>query len=117
MLNIGVLVAFYYGITGVACAWAFRKTLGKGFRANLTMVWLPLIGGLVLLFVGYWVIKEGGSTALPDIWVLGLGVPLTVLAWFRTKDKSPSSVSRWSPTPSSKTKASYPPPHGKDDQR
>jgi len=23
--NIGVLIAFYYGVTGVTCAWAYRK--------------------------------------------------------------------------------------------
>ena len=86
--NIGVLVAFYYGITGVACAWAFRKTLGKGFRPNLTMVYLPLIGGLALLFVCYQVLHSGGSSATPDLWVLGMGVPLTLIAWVTTRKKS-----------------------------
>ena len=23
--DIGVLIAFYYGVTGVTCAWAYRK--------------------------------------------------------------------------------------------
>ena len=27
ILDIGLLVALYYGITGIACAWAFRKVL------------------------------------------------------------------------------------------
>jgi amino acid transporter len=89
VLNIGVLVAFYYGITGLACAWAFRKTLGKGFRANISMIFLPFVGGGVLLFVGYWVIKSAGKTALPDIWVLGLGIPLTFITWIVTRKKSP----------------------------
>jgi len=89
VLNIGVLVAFYYGITGLACAWAFRKTIGKGFRANLSMIFAPLIGGGALLYVGYWVIKSAGKTALPDIWVLGLGIPLTFFTWFMTRKKSP----------------------------
>ena len=83
--NIGVLVAFYYGITGLACAWAFRKTIGKGLRANLTMVYLPLVGGLVLLWVCYQVIKAGGSTALPDIVVLGSSVPALLLTWVFTR--------------------------------
>lgn len=85
--NIGVLVAFYYGITGVACAWAFRKTLGQGFRPNLTMIFLPLIGGVALLYVSYQVIKSGGMTALPDILVLVSGLPLLLIAWVKTRGK------------------------------
>lgn len=81
--NIGVLVAFYYGITGLACAWAFRKTLGKGLRANITMVVLPLIGGVALLYVCWVVIQQGGMTALPDDIVLLSSIPALYLAkWF-----------------------------------
>jgi amino acid transporter len=87
--NIGVLVAFYYGITGLACAWAFRKTIGKGLKANVTMVWLPLIGGIVLLFTCYEVMTSGGSTAIPDLIVLALGIPLLLIAYVTTKGKSP----------------------------
>ncbi len=86
--NIGVLVAFYYGITGLGCAWAFRKTLGHGFRANLTMVFLPLVGGLALLYVSYQVIKSGGSTAYPDLVVLASGLPLLLIALVKTRGKS-----------------------------
>lgn len=85
--NIGVLVAFYYGITGLGCAWAFRKTLGQGFRANLTMIFLPLIGGLALLYVSFQVIKSGGSTAYPDIIVLVSGVPLLLIAMAMKRGK------------------------------
>jgi amino acid transporter len=86
--NIGVLVAFYYGITGIACAWAFRKTLGHGWRPNLTMIFLPLVGGVALLFVCYQVIKSGGSTTYPDIIVLALGLPLLLIAMVSTRGKS-----------------------------
>ena len=85
VLNIGVLVAFYYGITGLGCAWAFRKTLGKGFRANLTMIFLPFIGGVVLLFVCYRVLSEGGSSAYPVDWTLFVGVVLLLIAWIKTR--------------------------------
>ncbi len=85
--NIGVLVAFYYGITGVACAWAFRKTLGQGLRANLAMIVAPFLGGIVLLFTCFEVIKLNGRAAIPDIIALGLGVPLVILAWASTHKK------------------------------
>jgi amino acid transporter len=87
--NIGVLVAFYYGVTGLACAWAFRRTIGKGPWANVTMVLAPLLGGLALLFVCYQVIKSGGLNALPDDIILLAGIPLTALARWRTIDSSP----------------------------
>jgi amino acid transporter len=86
--NIGVLVAFYYGITGLGCAWAFRKTIGKNFRANLTMVVLPFIGGVVLLYVCYQVMKSGGRNSIPDIVVFALGLPLLAIAVIKTRGKS-----------------------------
>ena len=86
--NIGVLVAFTYGITGLACAWAFRKTWGQSLRANLTMIVAPLIGGITLLVVSLLVIQEAGMQSLPDIIVLGIGIPLVLLAKSRARDKS-----------------------------
>jgi amino acid transporter len=86
--NIGVMVAFYYGITGVACAWAFRKTIGQGLKKNIEMVYAPFLGGIVLLFVCYQVMASGGSTALPDIIVLASGLPALFLTWFLTRGKT-----------------------------
>jgi len=85
--NIGVLVAFYYGVTGLACAWAFRKTIGQGVKNNLTMVYLPFIGGVSLLYVCYQVIVSGGSTAIPDIVVLASGIPLYIVMKLRIGKK------------------------------
>jgi amino acid transporter len=82
VLNIGVLVAFYYGSTGLACAWAFRKTWGQGLRANMTMIVAPLIGGLALLYVCYQVMVSGGKTSIPVVIVLLSGIPaLGVVMW------------------------------------
>jgi amino acid transporter len=88
VLNIGVLVAFYYGITGIACAWAFRGTLGQGLRANLSMIVAPLVGGVALLFVCYQVIKTGGSTSLPDVIVLLSSLPALLITWLLTRNKT-----------------------------
>ena len=44
----GLGIAFYYGLTGVACFWYFRRELRKSLH-NLVMVGLlPLVGGLIL---------------------------------------------------------------------
>ena len=88
VLNIGVLVAFYYGITGIACAWAFRGTLGKGLRANLSMIVAPLLGGVALLFVCYQVIKSGGSSSLPDVIVLLSSLPALLITWLVTRNRT-----------------------------
>ncbi len=78
--DIGVLVAIYYGATGIACAWAFRKVLLKSVRNLVLIGILPLIGGVFLFWIGYQVIAQGVGAAIPVLITLGLGVPLTVVA-------------------------------------
>jgi amino acid transporter len=81
--QIGVLVAFYYGITGLACAWAYRKILFES-ASNLFLAGLmPLVGGLFLFWVVYQVIAQGGvGTSLPILITFGLGIPLVIAARF-----------------------------------
>ena len=49
--SVGLLVAFYYGLTGFAAAWHFRKNAGATLSTIATRVILPLIGGFILLAV------------------------------------------------------------------
>jgi amino acid transporter len=84
--SIGVLIAFYYGVTGVTCAWAYRKVAFQNTKFFFTGILLPLLGGIVLLLVGADVIKTAGwSGANADIITLALGVPLVILARYTTK--------------------------------
>jgi amino acid transporter len=46
----GMLIAFYYGLTGFACAWQFRRRL-RSARDVLVRVVLPLAGGVLMLLV------------------------------------------------------------------
>lgn len=46
--SIGLLIAVYYGLTGYAAVWYFRKTLFKSFRNFLMRGLIPLLGGLML---------------------------------------------------------------------
>jgi len=48
ILSIGLMIAFYYGLTGLASAWLFRHRLRAGIRAALRTVILPLLGALLL---------------------------------------------------------------------
>jgi amino acid transporter len=84
--SIGVLIAFYYGVTGVTCAWAYRRVAFQRTSFFFTGILLPLLGGLVLLLVGIDVIKTAGwSGAGADIITLVLGVPLVIIARYTTR--------------------------------
>jgi hypothetical protein len=46
---LGLMIAFYYGLTGFACAWFYRKTFTRTTRDFVVRGVIPLLGGLVLL--------------------------------------------------------------------
>jgi amino acid transporter len=50
----GMLIGLYYGLTGVACFWFFRRTLLESPRALFVRGIMPLVGGLMLLFAMVW---------------------------------------------------------------
>jgi amino acid transporter len=50
----GIFIALYYGITGFACAWFYRKTLTQTARDFWMQGVLPVAGGLMLFFAGGW---------------------------------------------------------------
>jgi amino acid transporter len=47
--SIGLMIAFYYGLTGFACVWFYRKSFYKTFRDTIMRFVFPLLGGLMLL--------------------------------------------------------------------
>jgi amino acid transporter len=49
--SIGLMIAFYYGLTGFACVWYYRKTLFTSTRNLIMRGVFPLIGGVMLLAV------------------------------------------------------------------
>ena len=83
--SLGLMIAFYYGLTGITCAWWFRKQLTSSVRAFLLQGFLPFFGGVVLFafFIygakQFWS-KSYGSTywtlPVPPHWQIG-GVFLT----------------------------------------
>ena len=81
ILEIGVLVAFYYGITGISCAWAFRKVLLTSVSLFFLAGLLPLIGGVFLFWIGYEVVFPAG-TSFSD--AVSAGLPVLVL--LRSRD-------------------------------
>jgi len=51
---IGLYIAFYYGLTGFACAWYYRRNLLSSARNLWMQGILPTAGGLMLFFLGGW---------------------------------------------------------------
>ena len=78
---VGLLIAFYYGLTGFACVWFFRRDLRTSAHALLVKGILPLIGGLTLLgaFVlsikSYWPAASSYSSfdGVGGIFLIGAG--------------------------------------------
>ena len=51
---LGLMIAFYYGLTGFSCVWYYRKNLTSSVRNLFVQGILPAIGGLVLFFILGW---------------------------------------------------------------
>jgi amino acid transporter len=80
ILCLGFLIAWYYGLTGFASVWFFRRELGRSFSDLMLKGILPLLGGVLLLgaFVksAYDLYTGESSTTIFGIagaFVLGIG--------------------------------------------
>jgi amino acid transporter len=79
--SVGLLIAFYYGLTAFACVWFFRRTLFSSLRNLMVKGILPLVGGLMLLgaFVlsikSYWPAASSYSSfgGIGGIFLIGAG--------------------------------------------
>ena len=91
ILAVGILIAFYYGMTGFACAWEFRHDLRTPREVLMRFV-LPLLGGILLLGVfieaciqyadpayGYTVIFGVGGVFVIGVGTLVLGAVLMLV--------------------------------------
>jgi amino acid transporter len=91
VLAVGIMIAFYYGMTGFACAWQFRHDLHTPRDVLMRFV-IPLLGGILLLGVfveaciqyadpnyGYTVIFGVGGVLVIGLGTLVLGVLLMVV--------------------------------------
>jgi amino acid transporter len=78
---VGLMIAFYYGLTGFACVWFYRKTMWDKPRDIVMQGALPLAGGVILLAAFLWACKtyaspDYGYTSLAGIggvFILGVG--------------------------------------------
>jgi len=79
--SVGLLIAFYCGLTGFACVWFFRRDLLGSVRALLLNGILPGLGGLALLaafvlsIISYWPAASScsGFDSVGGIFLIGAG--------------------------------------------
>jgi hypothetical protein len=96
---LGMMIAFYYGLTGFACAWYYRRSLRQSARNLWVRGILPALGGLMMYgalvfsFYHYWNPKNSytswripfaphwhiGGIDMIDILAIALGIILMTL--------------------------------------
>src|SRR5712692_3778054 len=63
---LGFYIAFYYGLTGFACAWYYRRNLRTSVRNLLMQGVVPVTGAVILWFLGGWSVWEDYDFASGD---------------------------------------------------
>ena len=56
--SLGMMIAFYYGLTGFACAWYYRHNLTSSPRNFVFQGLLPFIGGVILFGALCWTVHD-----------------------------------------------------------
>src|SRR5690349_3061690 len=75
---LGLMIAFYYGLTGFACAWYYRRTLTTSLRRWMLVGVAPFTGGAILLFVFVRSCIELGRADAGSTTYFGIGSPLVI---------------------------------------
>lgn len=77
---LSIVVAFYYMLTGVACAIYWRNELFRSTRAMLMVGVGPLIGSAILFVLLLFAIRDGANpeNSYTGSGVLGVGMPLAI---------------------------------------
>ena len=66
---LGVMIAFYYGLTGLSCFWYYRKTLTESARSLFMRGILPLLGWALMWAIGgYSLVQDWGTGSSFTSW-------------------------------------------------
>jgi amino acid transporter len=98
---VGLMIAYYYGQTGIACVLYYRKHIFKSVKNFIFVGLLPLVGGLTLAFIFIWGLKDFSDPTWEDpptswfgrspVFWIGLGTLLAgipLMYWWNTKDRA-----------------------------
>jgi amino acid transporter len=81
---LGLMIAFYYGLTGFACTIYYRREVTKSLKSFVLVGVAPLLGGLILgaiLVKSVIDLSDPANSESGDSW-LGLGPPLVIGIFF-----------------------------------
>ncbi len=70
---VGLMIAFYYGLTGFACVWFYRKTMWSSTRNIVMQGLLPLLGGISLFTAFVLAAKTYADPNYGNFEILGIG--------------------------------------------
>jgi amino acid transporter len=89
VVALGIPVCFYYGSTGLACAWYYRRELFTSLRKFLLVGLAPFVGGLMFYGIGVYAIYYYGKAANSEgkiyagltlpIWFGGIGMVIGIV--------------------------------------
>jgi amino acid transporter len=96
---LGFAVCFYYGFTGLACGWYYRRQLFKSVRGFVLAGLVPVLGGVMMgfIFVKAWIVESNPSynysaplfgIQVPIVIGIGgllLGVPFMLIAFAKLR--------------------------------
>ncbi len=77
---LGLMIAFYYGLTGYACTWYYRHEIFTSVKAFFFVGVAPTLGGLILAWLFFKSCKDLSkpeNSESGDSW-LGVGPPLVI---------------------------------------
>lgn len=94
---LGLVIAFYYGITGFACALYFGRRLRRSPRDLLTLGVIPLIGagGLTWVFIRTAIDLSHPASSAAHAAVLGIGLPLVLAVGFLIAGLALLALTAW----------------------
>jgi amino acid transporter len=78
ILALGLMIAFYYGLTGYACVVYFRRELTKSVKNFFYIGVLPLIGALSLTYIFIRSCSDLSKTTAGATKAFGIGGPLVI---------------------------------------
>ncbi|HTU77958.1 MAG TPA: APC family permease [Solirubrobacteraceae bacterium] len=104
VVALGIPVCFYYGSTGFACAWYYRRELFASVRKLFLVGLGPVIGGLMMYGIGVYAIVYYGHKANAEgkeylhltlpIWLGGIGMVIGALLMLASRGHFRSYFSR-----------------------
>ncbi len=99
--GVGLMIAYYYGQTGIACVLYYRRHLFKSAKNFFFVGLLPLVGGLTLAYIFLKSLQDMAHSDYedpPTSWLgvspvmwLGLGtllLGLPLMFWWNTRDRA-----------------------------